>query len=318
MSKYTNQMRNAMKNQNYWTERNKSQKQWILQHIADDKAFNKQLEAHYRSSYSYIQQEVDSTLMKYTDRLLSQYPTNHNDIALFNAKVTAILSDLKGSVKTDTYKEATNRIALYKVMAPYNQLELLKSGIGLQLVKNGANIDQMMYDHLLHDYIKEEQHDADILGLFIKSRTDPEIVGTIMKATYGATYSQRLWHDTDKLKAQLDYLLVNSEIAGTSYTKTAQKLRKQMADVTTVSKNSAERLIRTESARVETQATINLAHKQGISFFKWFAEPTACKVCADIADYDDGYGTGVYPERDLPILPVHTNCRCSIAPYWRN
>ncbi|SEM41552.1 hypothetical protein SAMN05216431_102141 [Ligilactobacillus sp. WC1T17] len=40
------------------------------------------------------------------------------------------------------------------------------------------------------------------------------------------------------------------------------------------------------------------------------------KICASIADSDDGWGRGVYKVADVPDLPVHPNCRCAISAYW--
>lgn len=50
----------------------------------------------------------------------------------------------------------------------------------------------------------------------------------------------------------------------------------------------------------------------------WTAESVACRACREIAERDDtGVGeAGVYKLNDVPELPVHPNCRCSIVAWY--
>ena len=54
----------------------------------------------------------------------------------------------------------------------------------------------------------------------------------------------------------------------------------------------------------------------GYKFCKWHAEPSACKICKEIAENDSGYGVGVYRADEVPSLPAHPNCRCGLGAYW--
>ena len=55
----------------------------------------------------------------------------------------------------------------------------------------------------------------------------------------------------------------------------------------------------------------------GYKYVKWMAEGSACKFCREIAYKDNGYDEdGVYKVKNVPDIPVHPNCMCSISAYW--
>ena len=41
-----------------------------------------------------------------------------------------------------------------------------------------------------------------------------------------------------------------------------------------------------------------------------------CEDCVDIAETDNGAGTGVYAVDSVPQLPIHPHCRCSLSPVY--
>ncbi|MBM6773063.1 minor capsid protein [Ligilactobacillus agilis] len=84
----------------------------------------------------------------------------------------------------------------------------------------------------------------------------------------------------------------------------------------TNSRYAAERIARTESARVQTQAQLKSFRDYGYKFCKWHAEPSACKICREISENDSGYGVSVYRVDEVPSLPAHPNCRCAVGAYW--
>ena len=78
------------------------------------------------------------------------------------------------------------------------------------------------------------------------------------------------------------------------------------------SKYEAERLMRTESARVQTEIQKKSYIENGINEYKYIAEPTACIVCRPLHNKTfevDKMTIGVNAG------PMHVNCRCSTVPY---
>src|SRR5699024_10609321 len=80
---------------------------------------------------------------------------------------------------------------------------------------------------------------------------------------------------------------------------------------------AAERLARTEMARVQFEAQKKSIIDTGYKYVKWIAEADACRTCREIAYKDNGYDEdGIYKAKDVPDIPVHPNCMCSISAYW--
>lgn len=61
---------------------------------------------------------------------------------------------------------------------------------------------------------------------------------------------------------------------------------------------------------------MNSLKRNGYDFCKWYKEPSACHDCALIGNQDNGWGKGIYKVKDVPIIPVHPNCRCAVGAYW--
>lgn len=129
-------------------------------------------------------------------------------------------------------------------------------------------------------------------------------------------FSKRIWANHDALKARLDASLSAALIQGQNPRKMAQQLRDLVSKEVTNARYATERIARTESARVQTQAQLKSFRDYGYKFCKWHAEPSACKICREIAENDSGYGVGVYRVDEVPSLPAHPNCRCGLGAYW--
>ena len=110
------------------------------------------------------------------------------------------------------------------------------------------------------------------------------------------------------LKNILDRELTQAIILGESPFKVAARIRKSMD----VSKYVAERLARTEMARIQGELQTRSYEKADVDKYIFIAEPTACKACSPL----DGRIFGVNSKRiGKNFQPIHPNCRCSTAPY---
>ena len=105
-------------------------------------------------------------------------------------------------------------------------------------------------------------------------------------------------------------------IQGTNPIQLVSMLRKNVAQEVKNATSVIERLVITETARVQDEATMRLFRANGFKFCKWIAEPTACKYCKEMAERSTEYGIGVYPVMDVPMIPKHPRCRCSKTAYW--
>ena len=207
----------------------------------------------------------------------------------------------------------------YNATMRLNRLEYLKSQIGLTMVDLGMNVSNDMRDKIQDDYMDEVKRQSGILGEDLTKTslwTSKEVATVVMAQTGSANFSQRIWANIDALKAELDAVISTGIIRGDNPREMTRLLKKHVGTTVTNHRYVAERIARTESARVQFVAQKNSLIKMDYRFCKWHAEPGACKICSDIADDDDGFGKGVYEIDDCPIVPVHPNCRCGISAYW--
>lgn len=205
---------------------------------------------------------------------------------------------------------------LYNATMRINRLEMLKAQIGQDIVKSGINVNDDINKKLKSDALNEYKRQAGILGKNVSKPDISKLTRIIAGQTGDASFSDRIWQDNAALNSELDVLLTRQMIRGLSPVEIARDLRKQVNDQVNSSKYAAERIARTESARVQTKVQLDSFNKYDINYYcQWIAEPTACQTCTDIAENDDGLGDGVYSTTEVPDLPAHPNCRCSLSAY---
>lgn len=234
------------------------------------------------------------------------------------AKANRLRSQGKKVYKGFTPEENA-RMKVYNATMRLNRLEYLKSQIGLTMVDLGMDISNDVRDKIRDDYMDEVGRQSGILGKDLTKTslwTSKEVATVVMAQTGSVNFSQRIWADTDALKAELDAVISTGIIRGDNPREMARLLKEHVRTVVTNHRYVTERLARTESARVQFVAQKNSLIKMDYRFCKWHAEPSACKICSDIVNNDDGFGKGVYEIDDCPIVPAHPNCRCGISAYW--
>lgn len=261
-------------------------------------------------------------------RFLNQEVVEATDVQHFQDKAKKIVeqaNQMRKAGKQVTYadfsKAVNDQMRVYNATMRINRLEMLKSQIGLEMVRSGIDVDKALHDKLSQDYIDEVKRQAGIMGVTAKPSmwTDSKVAKVIMSQTESANFSQRLWANQAALKSQLDQVISTGIIQGQNPREMATKLKANVAKTITNYRYVTERLARTESARVQHRAQMDSLIANDYRFCKWHAEPGHCKVCGEIANNDpDGNGRGVYEVDDVPNIPVHPNCRCSISAYWVN
>lgn len=88
------------------------------------------------------------------------------------------------------------------------------------------------------------------------------------------------------------------------------KLERRVRDVMDSGKSSAERIARTEHMYAVNQGSLIRYSQYGVTQVKWLAggdPPRCCDICMD----RDGH---VYDIHEVPPIPAHPNCRCTITP----
>ncbi len=294
-----------MNSQEYWRKR---EEEWILRQLTQDQDQSKAIAKKLQASLDAIQKEIDANWERFAGR---------EGVTLSEAKKKALKMDVesfarkaKAYVETkDFSSKANDELRLYNVTMRTNRLELLKSQIGLELIAMSDDLDQYMAETLTKSGEEEAMRQAGILGETL-SKDYKKTAEEIANASFqGATFSQRIWGNSEVLKAELDRLLTKSLVQGRNPREMARELRTLFDR----SQYEAERLMRTETARVQISMQMRSYLDAGITEYQFIAEPSACPTCAALNDK-------IFKVEDFlagkNAPPMHPHCRCSTVPYF--
>ena len=311
-----------MKKNNYWIDREKAERIWQIEQEKNLKKYNKKLGDLYQIAIDNINKDIKADIGLANGHLIKADAMKGYE-SLAKEAVTKAQEMMKAGhhvTRKDFSKDVNDRLKVYNASMRVNRNEILKSKIGAQLVKLGIDEEGSLTNELWDAYTKEKERQAGILRNTTKNNicTSKEVQQQIAKQTAGANFSKRVWADIDGLKGQIDGLISTAIIRGDNPKDMAKWLTGMVSAAIGNQRYVAERLARTETARVQFAAQKMSVIQGGYKYVKWFAEGEACKVCKAIAGDDVGYGDGIYPYNEVPDIPVHPNCMCSISAYWVN
>ncbi|MFR1208977.1 MAG: minor capsid protein [Sellimonas intestinalis] len=292
-----------MNSRTYWAIRETRNR---IKNKKEEKQYDKEIEKIYQNMIDEINKEING--------FYSRYATKEG-ITMAEAKKRVAKIDMeeyerkaKKYVKEKNFSEQANtEMRLYNLTMKINRLEMLKARIGLEMV-SGFDELQKYYDEILTKRTLDEfERKAGILG---KSVSDPrKAAEVIVNASFkNATSFDRIWMYQGMLKSELDKLLQTGLIQGQNPRVLARHLKERFG----VSQYNAERLMRTEMARVQSEASKRSMEENGFEEYEFMAEGTACPICRAL----DGKHFRV--KDMLPgtnAAPMHPNCRCADAPY---
>lgn len=293
-----------MKSSDYWRKR---EEEWIKQQIKEDAKQSKIIAEKYQKALDQIEKEISANWERFAGK---------EGVTLSDAKKMALEMDVKAFARKakeyvdtkDFSKTANDELRLYNVTMRTNRLELLKSQIGLELIALSDEMDKYTAETLTKTGLKEAERQAGILGETVFSNYKTFVESVALGSFQGATFSERIWGNNGALKADLDRLLIRSVTQGRNPRELARELRTLFDS----SKYEAERLMRTETARMQMSIQQKSYLENDIDEFEFVAEPSACGLCRPL----DGKTFKVSKmEPGLNAAPMHPNCRCSTAPH---
>ena len=322
-----------MAKNNYWADRIAKEQKWQEEQLSKDAQFNQCLQEYYDQAIVQINKDIDNQIDSLARRdqvsyVEAQKVVSLTDIADYETEAKKVVQEanrLRAQRKHVTYNdfsdEVNKRMRNYNATMRVNRLEYIKSQIGLSMIEAGMNIDSDMQSKVADDYRGELKRQSGILNHSAENTslwTSRGVAKQITKQVNGATFSQRVWANQDALKAQLDVVITNGILTGKNPRAVAKLLKNNVRKIVKNQSYVTERIARTESARVQHSAQIELIKKNGYQFVQWIAEPRACQECRRIATQDNGFGDGIYRINKVPKIPddTHPNCRCSISETW--
>lgn len=234
--------------------------------------------------------ETEAQLAKYYDssmkKVLVQFEKTYNKL-VSNAK--------RGNQPTpaDLYK-----LDKYWQMQGQLREELQKLGN-----KQSVMLSRMFEEHYKKIYEVAALKDGGNFNSIDKS-VIKQVINSIWCAD-GKTWSDRVWHNTDLLYQTLNSHLIDCVLTG----KTTKQLVQLLQTDFKVSYNSADTLVKTELAHIQTEAARERYKEYGVSEVEILADEDErrCDICGKL------HKTRYKINESLPI-PAHPRCRCCIIP----
>ena len=300
-----------MDSRTYWRKR---EELFAKRDIKTDKALAKEVNEVLKGTQSAIQDEIDAFYARYAEREGISIAEVNKRVAKMDIEKFA--SKAKRYVKNKDFSERANyELKIYNLKMKASRLELLKAQIDLQLIGGFSDVEQLLHKGAYEQAIEEYQRDAGILAdsatFDVEKRAEQVLSGSYKledTATF-KTFSDNIWLYKTELQNDLEKMLVRTFTRGENPRVMARELKKRF-DVTGY---QAERLARTETARMQTAIQRDSLEENGIKQYEYIAEPSACeKKCRPLDGKIYQLDKMVVGE-NAPVL--HPNCRCRIAPY---
>ena len=292
-----------MSSQDYWAKR---EEEALKYYITEEKEYDRQLKLIYSNMLDACQKEINAFYGKYAAA---------EGITIAEAKkrvsgldITEYERKAKRYVKEKNFsKQANEEMRLYNATMKINRLEMLKANIGLELIAGHDELEKFMGGILKGRTEAELKRQAGILGKTIQNNSKK--ADAIVNASFrNASFSNRIWMYQDLLKGDLSKLLQSGLIQGKNPRVLARELKKTFQTST----YNAERLMRTELARVQTEAQRQSFIRNGFEEYEFIANADCCDICRAINGKHYKVSK-MMPGENAP--PMHPHCRCSTAAY---
>jgi len=287
----------------YWKERERAAAEEYA--VTDEQALARTREIYTRLVAS-IDERINAFYARYAasegiTMNLAEMAVSQFDVKAFEATAAKLVAD------RDFSAQANAQLKIYNATMRINRLEMLKAYIGLDLLEAGDDLVQLDERYLTERSRDEFERQAGILGESIRHTTD-DVRAIVNSSFYNATFSQRIWANVSELQNGLSEIITNGIIQGINPRQMTGRLRERFA----VSVSDAERLLRTELARVQTETQRQSFERMGFTAYVFISlEGRACPVCAALDTGEPILLEDFMPGETAP--PIHPNCRCSTA-----
>lgn len=296
------QARQAERHRKYWQKR---EEEALKHYIEDEKEYDKRIKQIHQNMLDACQKEIDAFFGRYAQK---------ENITIAEAKKRVSKADIeayerkaKRYVKEKEFsQEANEEMRLYNLMMKVNRLEMLKANIGLELIAGHDELQKFMGGILKGRTMDELERQAGILGKTV--RNNAQKADAIVNASFhNATFSDRVWQYQDMMKADLSKLLQQGLIRGKGARELAKDLRKYFKgeDGKGGAQFNAERLMRTELARVQIEAQKQSFIENGFTEYMFIVNSGCCPLCYEIAKKNDGIYKIDKMQPGLNAPPIH-------------
>ena len=300
-----------MNSQEYWAKR---EEEALKHYISDEAEYSKEINRIYSNMLDSCNEQINAFYGRYADKegitlAEAKKRVSKLDIAAYERKAKRYVKDKDFSAK------ANEEMRLYNATMKINRLEMLKANIGLEMIAGHDELEKFMGGILKGRTEEELARQAGILGKTV--RNNAKLAHTIPNASFhNATFSDRIWQYQDLMREDLGKLLQQGLIQGKNPRAIAKDLRKYWYGNDPKTGGGAvycmERLMRTELARVQTEAQKQSFERNGFEEYEFIVNGGCCPICEALSGKHFKVAK-MMPGENAP--PMHPNCRCSTAAY---
>ena len=307
-----------------------SREYWLLREaealkirVTDEKEYQKEIDRIYQDMLDSIEKEIESFYAKYA---------RAEGISIAEAKKRVAKHDVKAFERKaakyvkekDFSPKANEELRLYNATMRINRLEMLKANIGLETIAGHDQLEKFMAGILKGRTEDELKRQAGILGKTVlnnAAKANAIVNGSFRVANVGdrSTFSDRIWQYQDNMRQDLGKLLQQGLIQGKNPRAIAKNLKQYWygKDPKTGggAKYCMERLMRTELARVQTEAQKQSFIRNGFEHYEFIVNSGCCPICLGLNGKHFRVDK-MMPGENAP--PMHPNCRCSTAAWEDN
>lgn len=237
---------------------------------------------------------------------------NSREAREWKKTVEEYLEEIEAEEDKEIKKRLKADYAARSYASRITRLDALEGKINMELSKLAASCEGEMKATAVSSLKREFNLSAPAIAAGAGSPAqlvglDPKTIEGIVSYPWsGATFSERLWKNRDSLAFQLQEILTKGIIKGDSGATMAARL----AEAEGQSFKAAERLVRTETARIHTAADMRAYADAGIEQYEFMAslDERTCEVCGKLDGKIFAVSDAVVGEN---YPPVHPNCRCT-------
>lgn len=234
---------------------------------------------------------VDKLSEATSKRMASLY---RRSFGRLNNEINALFAEIQ-----DKGAENVTRTDLYNLQHYVSLREAIaREARGLAVEQNEA-LDELL-EHITTDTYKSN---FKALGLEFSIFSELEAKAIATENWSGIKYSDRIWKNADGFNTRVMEDVESLIVGG----KSPADVKKQLMEDYSASWSEADRLIRTESSHAFNKSARDSYTAAGITECEYLAETDCCDICAEFKGRR-------MPLGEFPELPMHPNCRCTIAP----
>ena len=305
------------KNKEYWEKRQLAREELSFnkgteaykEYIKILSESKKEIENKIAQLYAKYQQEVTKLGIDkiQANKLLrgTEYKEWRYDIG----KYVAEIEKLKKSNPVE-FRKMSVELETLAYRSRISRLDSLKAGVDYELIQAGEKIKGKVTDTLADVY--EDTYTSFVEDLNFKKGviSSSTIKMALEQEWSGANYSSRIWSNIDNLAKAIKNEVIVGLNKGINYRTMSQNIAKKFD----TSYKNAERLVRTETAHIQNQATLMGYKDSGVVKYEFLAvldsrtSHTCASLNGEVFKTENAMEGENYP-------PMHPNCRSTTVPY---